>query len=64
MRKISQPNDKPAVFQSVEDARLVLGVSNDWIRKGIKDGSIPHIRVGRRYLVNVPALMRKLGVTE
>ena len=35
---------------------------NVYLRNGCKDGSVPHIKSGTVYLVNIPALLRKLGV--
>lgn len=47
-------------FQKIPDAARAVGVSQYYLRKGLKDGMIPHIKSGTVYLVNVPALLRKL----
>ena len=47
-------------FQTIVDASRTTGLSQFYLRTGCKDGSVPHIRSGRVYLVNVPALLRKL----
>ena len=51
-------------FQTIEGACAVTGLSQYYLRKGCKDGSVPCIKSGNKYLVNVPALLRKLGVYE
>ena len=45
---------KPArPFESLENAAKILGVSVYFLRQGCKDGSIPHIKTGKKYLVNI-----------
>lgn len=51
-------------FQKIPQACKTTGLSQYFLRKGCKDGSIPCVKSGTVYLVNVPALLRKLGVTE
>ena len=51
-------------FQKIAEASKTTGLSKYFLRSGCKDGSIPHIKSGRDYLVNVPALLKKLGVNE
>ncbi len=48
-------------FQKIPDACKTTGLSMYFLRNGCKDGSIPHIKSGTTYLVNVPALLKKLG---
>jgi excisionase family DNA binding protein len=45
------------------DAGEVLGIGRALIYSGIASGEIPSVRVGRRVLVPVPALLRMLGDT-
>ena len=52
-------NETP--FQKIPDACKTTGLSQYFLRKGCKAGSIPHIRSGSTYYVNVPALLRQLG---
>lgn len=42
-------------FYSVNEKAAVYGVSPSLIRKLIKDGKIPHIRVGERILIPIEA---------
>lgn len=51
-------------FQSIQDACKTTGLSQFYLRRGCKDGSIPHVKSGAKYLVNVPLLLKQLGVPE
>ena len=48
-------------FQKIADAATTTGLSQFYLRRGCRDGSIPHIRSGTTYFVNIPALLQKLG---
>lgn len=65
MPKLPVQNDA-APFQRIPSACRITGLSQSFLRKGCKDGTIPHVMTGGTYLVNVPALLRKLdaGVNE
>ena len=49
-------------FQKIPDASKTTGLSQYFLRNGCKDGSVPHVMSGTSYMVNVPALLEKLGV--
>ena len=49
-----------APFQKIPEACRSTGLSQYFLRIGCKDGSVPHIRSGTVYLVDVPALLEKL----
>ena len=49
-------------FQKIPDACRTTGLSQYYLRKGCKDGSIPHIKSGPTYYINVPELLVQLGV--
>ena len=53
--------DNPAPFQRISDAARITGLSAYFLRRGCRDGSIPHVRSGSTYFVNIPALLRSLG---
>jgi hypothetical protein len=57
---MSTPEMTP--FQKIPDACRTTGLSQYFLRKGCRDGSIPHIKSGPTYYVNVPALLKQLGV--
>lgn len=46
--------------QKIPDACRSTGLSQYYLRKGCKDGSVPHIKNGTVYLVDVSALLEKL----
>ena len=48
-------------FMKINETTKVTGLSQYYLRKGCKDGSFPHVMSGTVYLVNVPALLRKLN---
>ena len=48
-------------FLKIQDAVRVTGLSAYFLRQGCRDGSVPCVRSGRRYFINIPALMRKLN---
>lgn len=49
-------------FQKIADASRTTGLSQYFLRSGCKAGTIPHIKSGGVYYVNVPALLLQLGV--
>lgn len=51
-------------FQKIVEASKTTGLSQYFLRQGCRDGSIPHIRSGRTFLINVPALLKKLGADQ
>ena len=59
MPKLPQQNDA-APFQRIPAACRITGLSQSYLRAGCRDGTVPHIKAGSTYLVNVPALMREL----
>ena len=48
-------------FLKIAEASCATGLSQHYLRKGCRDGSVPHVMSGTVYLVNVPALLRKLN---
>ncbi len=55
-------NRKDTPFMKIPDACRVTGLSQYYLRNGCKDGTIPHIKSGRVYFINVPKLLEQLGV--
>lgn len=51
-------------FLKINEACKVTGLSQYFLRKGCKDGTIPHIKSGPVYFVNVQALLKSLGVSQ
>ena len=48
-------------FQKIPDAVKTTGLSAYYLRGGCKDGTVPHIKSGNTYYINVPALLQQLG---
>lgn len=49
-----------APFQPITGASYRTGISTAYIRSGCKDGTIPHIRVGTDYRVNMRLWLAQL----
>lgn len=60
---INKENTGPP-FQKIHEACATTGLSQYYLRNGCKDGSIPHIKSGGVYYINVPALLRQLGAID
>ena len=59
-----QKRNLNAPFQGFPDASTVTGLSQSYLRKGVRDGWIPHVLCGNRVMINVPALLKLLGAIE
>ena len=53
-----------APFQKIPDACKTTGLSQSFLRKGCKDGTVPHVKSGNVYYVNVPLLLKKLEAEQ
>ena len=60
MPRLSPRNDL-APFQRIPAACRITGLSQHFLREGCKAGTVPHVKCGSVYLVNIPALLRQLG---
>lgn len=49
-------------FQTIEQAAQTTGLSTFYLRQRCRANEIPFVRSGKKYLINVPALLLKLGV--
>ncbi len=52
-------NDQP--FQKITEACETTGLSAYYLRKGCKAGTIPHVKSGGVYYINIPALLNDFG---
>lgn len=50
-----------APFQKIPEACRITGLSQYYLRQGCKAGTVPHIKSGPTYYVNIPALLEKLN---
>ena len=47
-------------FLKIKDACRVTGLLQYYLRTGCKNGTIPHIKSGTVYFINMPALLHQL----
>lgn len=50
-----------APFQTIKDAARTTGLSQFFLRNGVKDGTIPHIKSGSTYFINVPLFFEAMN---
>lgn len=63
--EIKGKEEVPTVpYQKIVEACKTTGLSQYFLRQGCKDGTIPHIRSGGVYYINVPALMETLDKSQ
>lgn len=55
---------KATPYQKIGEACVSTGLSQYYLRNGCKDGSIPHVKSGGVYYINVPALLKKLEAAQ
>lgn len=48
----------------IKEASQATGLSMYYLRNGCKDGTVPCIKSGTVYFINVPRLMEKLNATD
>lgn len=63
MEKVITEAKQATPFMKIGPASRATGLSQYFLRQGCKEGTVPHIKSGTVYLVNVPKLLRELGVT-
>lgn len=61
MQRIEHTPSVNPPFQRIDDAVKSTGLSAYFLRRGCRDGSIPCVRSGRTYFINVPGLLEQLG---
>lgn len=52
--------DPTKPFQTIADASRTTGISQYALRRGCRSGTLPHIRNGTTYLLNMRLLMQRL----
>ena len=53
-----------APSMKIKEASQATGLSMYYLRNGCKDGTVPCIKSGTVYFINVPRLMEKLNATD
>lgn len=56
----SREYNAAAPFQTIAEACRTTGMSRYFLRRGCKNGSIPHLKVSCKYMIDVPTLMKLL----
>lgn len=51
-------------FMKIKEASQVTGLSMYYLRNGCKDGTVPCVKSGTVYFINVPRLLEKLNAAE
>lgn len=66
MKKASQnyQGRENTPFMKIKEASQVTGLSMYYLRNGCKDGTVPCIKSGTVYFINVPRLLDKLNATD
>lgn len=49
------------IFVGIKEAVRITGLSEFYFRQGLKAGTIPHIRSGKKILINMPRLEAQLA---
>ena len=52
--------DLSAPYQSIRGASRISGLAQGYIRTGCKNGTIPCLRVGQEYRINMPLFLQQL----
>lgn len=51
-------------FQKIPDAAKTTGLSMYYLRKGCRDGTIPHRKSGNVYYIHVAQLLKEMEETK
>lgn len=62
MRTMDEQKVANPPFQKIEDAVRSTGLSAYYLRRGCRDGSVPCVRSGRTYFINMLGLLEQLGI--
>lgn len=52
--------EKVTPYQKIPEASKTTGLSQYFLRKGCREGTVPHIKSGVVYMIDIPALLRRL----
>ena len=51
-------------FATIKEAAEITGLSECYFRRGVKSGTVPHIRSGVKYLVRLPQFLAQLDAQQ
>ena len=60
MQKSDAPSRNDTPFQKIDEAVKTTGLSAYYLRQGCRSGSIPCVRSGRTFYINIPELLQQL----
>ena len=60
-RQLKHPD---SVTLSIDEAAAMLGINRATAYKGARNGQLPAIRVGKKYLIPVAAIHKMLGIGD
>lgn len=60
MSRLKSKYDPNTPFQKIPDAVRTTGMSGYFLRSGCKDGTIPCIKIGNTYFIDVQCLLKRL----
>lgn len=61
-RQTAVSESKP--FQTVKETVRTTGLSEHFLRTGIKEGKVPVVQSGKKFFVNVPKLLERLNAVS
>lgn len=56
-----QHYDPSRQFQTIAETSRTTGLSQYYIRCGCRGGTVPHIKSGSKFMVNVPLLIEQMN---
>lgn len=51
-------------FATIREAAEITGLSECFFRRGVRNGSVPYIRSGVKYLVRLPQFLAQLDAQQ
>ncbi len=51
-------------FTTIKEAAEITGLSECFFRRGVRNGSVPYIRSGVKYLVRLPQFLAQLDAQQ
>ena len=48
----------------ISGSRWITNLPQHYLRGGCKAGTVPHVKAGGTYMINIPALLRQLGAEQ
>ena len=61
---MSKQYDPTQRFQTFVDSSRITGLSQYYLRRGCKTGTIPHIKSGNKFLINIPLLIEQMDLAS